>query len=196
MLKRTFDIIMALLALIILSPVFIVVSIAIIIDSKGGIIYSQKRVGRFGREFNLLKFRTMVADADKKGLLTVGVKDSRITKTGYFLRKNKLDEIPQLINIIMGDMSVVGPRPEVMKYVKLYNEEQKKVLNVRPGLSDLASLEYINENEVLARYPNPEQAYIEIIMPHKLQLNLDYIRHQSMALDLKIILRTLSKLAS
>lgn len=136
----------------------------------------------------------MRVNADKDGLLTVGDRDSRITRSGYFLRKYKLDELPQLFNIIKGEMSIVGPRPEVRKYVELYNEEQQKVLNVKPGLTDFASLEYINENELLATSNNPEQTYIETIMPAKLLLNKKYIGQISLLTDLKIIFRTMKKI--
>jgi len=136
----------------------------------------------------------MRVNADKDGLLTVGGRDSRITRSGYFLRKYKLDELPQLFNIIKGEMSIVGPRPEVRKYVELYNEEQQKVLNVKPGLTDFASLEYINENELLAISDNPEQTYIETIMPAKLLLNKEYIGQISLLTDLKIIFRTMKKI--
>lgn len=136
----------------------------------------------------------MYSGADKKGLLTVGGKDSRITRSGYFIRKYKLDELAQLINVLKGDMSLVGPRPEVKKYVDLYNDEQKKVLNVKPGITDYASIEYYNENEVLEKSLNPEKTYIEEIMPHKLSLNLKYIEEQSLLTDFKIILKTIKKI--
>jgi len=164
------------------------------LGSKGGVFYIQQRVGKNGRDFSLYKFRTMHTGADKKGLLTVGARDSRITGIGYFLRKNKLDELPQLFNVLFGSMSLVGPRPEVRKYVEMYNEEQKRVLSVKPGITDYASIEYVNENEVLAKSSNPEQTYISEIMPHKLQLNLKYIREKSFATDLKIIFRTIGKI--
>jgi lipopolysaccharide/colanic/teichoic acid biosynthesis glycosyltransferase len=172
------------------------VSFIIILESRGGVFYFQTRVGKCNREFRLIKFRTMVTGADKKGLLTVGVSDSRITKTGRFLRKFKIDEFPQLINVIAGEMSIVGPRPEVRKYVDMYTEEQKQVLDVLPGLTDLASLEYIKENEVLGNTDNAEKMYIEQIMPHKLKLNLKYIRNQSFSNDLSIIFRTIGKIFS
>jgi len=192
--KRLFDIFFSLIGLIVLIPVFIIISIAVIIDSKGGIFYRQIRVGRNNRDFTLLKFRTMRTGSDSGSLLTVGENDPRITKTGSFLRKYKLDELPQLFNVLKGDMSIVGPRPEVRKYVDMYNEQQKQVLTVRPGLTDYASLEYINENEVLSKYEDAEKAYIEIVMPEKLQLNLKYIKDKSLKTDLKIILKTLSKI--
>jgi lipopolysaccharide/colanic/teichoic acid biosynthesis glycosyltransferase len=192
--KRLFDIFFSIIGLIVLIPVFIVISIAVTLDSKGGIFYRQIRVGRNNRDFTLLKFRTMHTGSDSGGLLTVGEDDSRITKTGLFLRKYKLDELPQLLNILKGDMSFVGPRPEVRKYVDLYDERQKQVLTVRPGLTDYASLEYINENEILSKYNNAEKAYIEKVMPAKLQLNLKYIAEKSLVTDLKIIVKTLSKI--
>lgn len=194
LMKRLFDIVSSLLVLMVFSPLFLLISLLVLFSSPGGIFYLQKRVGRNGKEFSLLKFRTMYSGSDKRGLLTVGMRDSRITPIGYVLRKYKLDELPQLINIIKGDMSVVGPRPEVKKYVDLYNDEQRKVLQVRPGLTDLASLQYIDENKVLAQYEDPEKAYIEIVMPHKLSLNLEYIRKQSLLFDLQIILKTIAKL--
>lgn len=192
--KRFFDILSSLLALIILFPFLLIISIFILFSGKGGVFYLQTRLGKDGKQFKMIKFRTMVKDADKKGLLTVGVRDPRITRVGYFLRKTKLDEFPQLINVLTGDMSVVGPRPEVPKYVALYSAEQRKVLSVKPGLTDYASIEYINEDEVLGRYENPEQAYITEIMPAKLALNLKYIQEQSMGTDLKIILRTIGRI--
>ena len=193
MLKRVFDIISSLMVLLIIFPLLILISILIKLDSKGQIFYYQKRIGLNGKEFNLYKFRTMKPGSDKKGLLTVG-NDSRITRVGSFLRKSKLDELPQLFNIITGDMSVVGPRPETPNYVELYNEEQRKVLNIKPGLTDYASLEFINENELLAKHDNPEKVYIETIMPQKLRLNLKYIQDQNFLLDLKIIFRTIFKI--
>ena len=193
MLKRVFDIISSLMVLLIIFPLLILISILIKLDSKGQIFYYQKRIGLNGKEFNLYKFRTMKPGSDKKGLLTVG-NDSRITRVGSILRKLKLDEIPQLFNIITGDMSVVGPRPETPNYVELYNEEQRKVLNIKPGLTDYASLEFINENELLAKHDNPEKVYIETIMPQKLRLNLKYIQDQNFLLDLKIIFRTIFKI--
>jgi lipopolysaccharide/colanic/teichoic acid biosynthesis glycosyltransferase len=192
--KRCFDLFFSILGIIILSPLLLLISLWIVLDSKGGIFYQQIRVGKNNHDFHLLKFRSMRVNADKDGLLTVGGRDSRITHSGYFLRKYKLDELPQLFNIIKGEMSIVGPRPEVRKYVALYNEEQQKVLNVKPGLTDFASLEYINENELLATSDNPEQTYIESIMPAKLLLNKKYIGQISLLTDLKIIFRTLRKI--
>ncbi|MBU6203898.1 MAG: sugar transferase [Bacteroidetes bacterium] len=194
MLKRLFDILSALIVFIILSPVYVMIALLIVLTSPGGVLYRQPRIGIHGKVFTLYKFRTMYSGADKKGLLTVGMRDNRITGVGYYLRKYKLDELPQLFNIIRGDMSVVGPRPEVEKYVALYNAEQRNVLSVRPGLTDLASLEYIDENKVLAQYADAEKAYIEHVMPHKLALNLEYISKQSLLYDIQIIIRTLLKL--
>ncbi len=189
--KRTFDIVASLVVCVILLPFYLIIALAIVLESKGGIIYRQKRVGKNNRDFNLLKFRTMKVHSDKNGLLTVGDKDNRITRVGYFLRKYKLDELPQLFNILKGEMSVVGPRPEVRKYVELYDEHQKQVLQVLPGLTDYASLTYISESEILAQSDHPEQTYIDEIMPRKIELNLKYIQNQSSMEDLRIIFKTI-----
>ena len=196
MAKRLFDILFSFAGIILLLPFFILISVFVALSSKGGVFYVQKRVGKDDRDFSLFKFRTMHSGAERKGLLTVGAKDSRVTRVGYFLRKYKLDELPQLFNVLFGSMSLVGPRPEVRKYVELYNEEQKKVLTVKPGITDYASIEYSNENEILARSSTPEQTYISEIMPHKLALNLKYIREKGLMTDLKIIFRTIAKIAS
>lgn len=156
----------------------------------------QKRVGKGGEDFSLVKFRTMKTNSDKKGLLTVGSRDARITKVGYFLRKYKIDELPQLINVLNGTMSLVGPRPEVRKYVELYNENQKSILNVKPGITDYASIEYFNENDLLAKSDNPEQTYINEVMPAKIELNKKYIDNPTIVADFKIILLTLKKIMS
>jgi lipopolysaccharide/colanic/teichoic acid biosynthesis glycosyltransferase len=192
MLKRIFDIIFSILGLIILSPVLLIIAIIIKSDSKGPVIYKQLRVGKNGIDFNVLKFRTMKTDSDKEGLLTVGGRDSRITGSGYIIRKYKLDEFPQLLNVLKGEMSFVGPRPEVRKYVLLYNEEQRKVLEVRPGITDIASITYRNENELLEKADDPEKFYIEEIMPDKIRLNLEYLTDRSFLNDIKIILKTLA----
>ncbi len=194
MVKRLFDIFFSLFGLVFLSPVLICISIVIIWDSKGGMFYKQIRVGKDNVDFRMFKFRTMCTGSDKKGLLTIGDKDSRVTKTGYFLRKYKIDELPQLINILLGDMSFVGPRPEVRKYVDLYDIEQMKVLSVRPGLTDYSSLNYINESELLSKSLNPEKTYIEEIMPVKLELCKKYIKEKSLITDLKILFYTLKKI--
>ncbi|VYU31458.1 sugar transferase [Clostridium tertium] len=191
--KRLFDFLVSLVGVIILSPIFIIVSIAIKLDSKGNVLFLQKRVGRYGKEFNIYKFRTMVTDAEKLGKqITVG-KDSRITKVGAFLRKFKIDELPQLLNVLKGDMSLVGPRPEVPKYVSLYNETQKKVLCVRPGITDIASLRYKDENDILGKVENPEEYYINVIMKDKLDLNLEYIEKSNLFFDIYLIIKTIVK---
>lgn len=195
MLKRLFDIIASLFGLLLLSPLFIFIIIWIKSTSKGGVFYFQQRMGKGNLPFQLFKFRTMYTDADKKGLITVGMRDSRITPTGYFLRKYKLDELPQLLNVLNGSMSLVGPRPEVEKYTKLYNETQLNVLSVKPGITDLASIKYSNENEILEKFEDPEKGYIEQVMPDKLKLNLEYIQKQSFWFDIKIIFATLFKIA-
>ncbi|WP_297426839.1 sugar transferase [Clostridium sp.] len=191
--KRIFDLICSTLGLIVLSPVLIAIAIKIKTDSDGPVFFKQIRVGEKNREFKILKFRTMVVDAEKLGRqITVG-NDSRITKIGAFLRKYKLDELPQLINVFKGDMSLVGPRPEVPKYVKLYNEEQRKVLEVKPGITDLASIRYRDENDLLGKVENPDEFYINTIMPDKLALNLEYISKNNVFFDIYIIFKTIIK---
>lgn len=196
MLKRIFDILFSLTGLIILSPLFFIIIIAVKFNSKGSSLYVQKRVGVNGKDFNLYKFRTMFLDSDKKGLLTVGGRDPRITSTGYYLRKYKLDELPQLYNVLKGDMSFVGPRPEVRKYVNLYSKEQKKVLSIRPGITDVASIKYRNENEILDGQENPEEYYIENILPDKINMNLNYLNDRSFFKDVKVIFNTLTAIVS
>lgn len=161
-------------------PFFIIIYLLIVLESTGGGVYIQKRVGKDGVDFNLYKFRSMRVGSDKKGLITVGGKDSRITKIGYFIRRFKLDELLQLFNVLKGDMSFVGPRPEVRKYVDLYTLEQQKVLTVRPGITDYASLEYVDENVILGKSENPEKTYIEEIMPDKIKYNMKYINNRSL----------------
>lgn len=163
-------------------------------DSRGPVFYKQLRVGLGGRDFYLYKFRSMYLDADKKGLITVGGRDPRVTPSGYYIRRYKLDEFPQLINVLKGDMSLVGPRPEVRKYVDMYTSEQLHVLDVRPGITDLASIHYSNENELLAAVENPEEYYIRVIMPDKLQMNLDYVENHSFRYDLHLIFQTIRKI--
>lgn len=194
MLKRLFDIIASLIGIILLLPFFIAIWIAMIVSCGFPLFYLQIRVGKNGKDFKLFKFRTMHLDADKKGLLTVGGRDPRVTSIGYYLRKYKLDELPQLFNVLFGTMSLVGPRPEVRKYVDLYTKEQQQVLSVKPGITDFASLEYINENDLLAKSNNPEKTYIEEIMPAKLALNMKYIQQQGILVDFKIILNTIFKI--
>jgi len=192
--KRIFDIFFSLIALLILFPLMLLVAIVIVCDSKGGIFYKQRRVGKNNNDFYLYKFRTMRTCSDEKSLLTVGDRDSRITKVGYFLRKIKWDELPQLLNIVKGEMSIVGPRPEVRKYVDLYTKEQLCVLNVLPGLTDYASIAYMNESALLEKSNNSEQTYINEIMPAKLELNFKYIENQSLFVDLKIIAMTVKRI--
>lgn len=193
-LKRIFDISFSFIGLLALIPVFIFISLWIKTGSRGGVFYLQTRVGKNNHDFKLFKFRTMFNDAEKRGLLTVGSRDPRITKAGYYLRKYKLDELPQLINVFIGNMSFVGPRPEVRKYVDLYTPEQAAILKVKPGITDYASIEYINENDILAKSQNPEQDYINIIMPDKIRLNMKYISEIGFFTDIKIIFRTLVKI--
>ena len=191
--KRTFDFICSTLGLIVLSPILIAIAIKIKTGSDGPVFFKQIRVGEKNKEFEILKFRTMVVDAEKLGRqITVG-NDNRITKIGVFLRKYKLDELPQLINVFKGDMSLVGPRPEVPRYVKLYNEEQRKVLEVKPGITDLASIRYRDENDLLGEAENPDDFYINTIMPDKLALNLEYINKNNVFFDIYIILKTIIK---
>jgi lipopolysaccharide/colanic/teichoic acid biosynthesis glycosyltransferase len=192
--KRLFDIIASTILLLIISPFGIVISLAIVLESRGGVFYLQERIGQFERPFKLFKFRTMSSGADKAGKLTVGMKDSRITKVGYFIRKSKLDEFPQFINVLIGQMSIVGPRPEVKEYVDLYTDEQLKVLNVKPGITDYASLEYFNENELLGKSDNPQETYIKEIMPAKLELNKKYLTNPTIGEDIKIMWKTFLKI--
>ena len=191
---RFFDFVLSLVGLVILAPIFIVLAVWIKIDSVGPVFYKQIRVGQNGKDFGLFKFRSMVVDADKKGLITVGGKDPRITRSGYFIRKYKLDELPQLINVLVGDMSLVGPRPEVRKYVELYDDEQNKVLSVKPGITDYASIEYMDENEILGKSTDPEKTYIEEIMPEKIKYNMKYIKNRSLIEYFKIIFLTVLKI--
>lgn len=194
--KRVFDILASLVGLIILFPFLLILCIIIKINSKGKIFYMQSRVGLNNVDFKLFKFRTMHADAEKKGLITIGSRDPRVTSIGCYLRKYKLDELPQLLNVFLGDMSLVGPRPEVRKYVDMYSVEQLKVLSVKPGITDFASIEFSNENELLGKSDNPDKLYVDEIMPHKLSLNLKYIQQQSLLLDFKLIFKTFLKIIS
>ena len=187
---RLLDILFSFIGIVILSPVFLILYIAIRLESKGGGFYKQIRVGKDSKDFGLYKFRSMRVGADKKGLITVGGRDPRITKVGYFIRKYKLDELPQLFNVLTGDMSLVGPRPEVRKYVDLYTDEQRKVLSVRPGITDYASIEYVSENEILAQSNNPEKTYIEEVLPDKIKYNMKYIESQSVREYFKVIFLT------
>ena len=188
-----FDIILSLFGLMILLPFMLIIAIFIKLDSKGPVFFKQIRVTKGGREFKIFKYRTMKVGSDKYSQITVG-KDNRITGIGSFLRKYKLDEIPQLINVLIGDMSLVGPRPEVPKYVVLYTDEQKEILKVRAGITDYASIEFSNENDLLASEKDPEKAYIEKIMPKKIELNKKYLSEISVLTDIKIILLTIKKI--
>lgn len=187
---RIFDITFSVLGLILLSPVILIISLLVKLTSKGPVFYRQLRVGMGGNDFKLYKFRSMYIHADKKGLLTVGGRDNRVTPVGFYLRKFKLDELPQLLNVIKGEMSIVGPRPEVRKYVDLYTTEQRKALNVRPGITDYASIAYRNENDLLALASNPEELYINEIMPRKIELNFRFIENNSLGEYFKIIIKT------
>lgn len=188
--KRTFDIVASGLGLIILSPVFIILAVWIKADSRGPVFYRQVRVGRKNRDFRLFKFRSMRPDSDKLGLITVGGHDPRVTQSGYYIRKYKLDELPQLINVFIGDMSLVGPRPEVRKYVDMYTPEQMRVLSVRPGITSLASIRYRNENDILAAAADPDRAYIERVMPDKIAIDLEYVERATLWNDIKLIFST------
>ncbi len=191
---RFCDIVLSCLGLLLLSPLFAVVAVWIVIDNPGPVFYRQMRVGKDGKDFGLLKFRSMRIGADKSSLITIGEHDSRITRAGYYIRKYKLDELPQLWNVLTGDMSLVGPRPEVRKYVDMYTDEQRQVLTVRPGITDYASIEYIDENRILAQAEDPDRTYIEEIMPAKIAMNMRYIEHQTLGEYLKIIFLTFAKI--
>lgn len=188
--KRVFDVMASGLGLLLLSPLFLIIAIWVKADSPGPVFYRQTRVGRGNRDFRLFKFRSMRVGSDKKGLITVGGHDPRVTRSGYYIRKYKLDELPQLINVFTGDMSLVGPRPEVRKYVDLYTPQQLHVLDVRPGITDLASIRYRNENELLEQAADPEQYYREVVMQDKLRINSEYIADRSFFKDIKIIFLT------
>lgn len=194
--KRLFDILVSLIILVIFLPFGIIISIWIAFESKGGIFYKQERIGQYGKPFYMLKFRSMRKDADKAGKLTVGMRDPRITRSGYFIRKFKLDEFPQFINVLKGEMSVVGPRPEVKEYVDLYTSSQREILNVKPGITDYASLEYFKENELLGKSADPQKTYIEEIMPAKIDLNKKYLGKPTVGTDIKIMWATFKRMIS
>ncbi|EFZ1888341.1 sugar transferase [Shigella sonnei] len=194
--KRIFDVIVAGLGLLFLFPVFIIVSMLIVADSKGGVFFRQYRVGRFGKDFRIHKFRTMFIDSEKKGRITVG-QDARVTRVGWYLRKYKIDELPQLIDVLSGTMSLVGPRPEVREFIDEYPDDIRgKVLSVRPGITDLASIEMVDENEILSSYDDPRRAYIDIILPIKQRYYLDYVANNSVKYDCVIIWKTIIKILS
>lgn len=188
--KRLFDLAASGAGLLVLSPLFLFLALWVRFDSEGPVFYRQTRVGRGNRDFRLFKFRSMRVGSDKKGLITVGGRDPRVTRSGYYIRKYKLDELPQLINVFLGDMSLVGPRPEVRKYVDLYTPEQMRVLDVRPGITDPASIRYRNENELLAASDDPERYYRETIMQDKLRINLEYVAERSFFYDIRLIFET------
>jgi lipopolysaccharide/colanic/teichoic acid biosynthesis glycosyltransferase len=194
--KRLFDVICAIIGLIILAPFLLLISILIKLDSKGPILFIQGRVGKNNTDFNIYKFRTMHIQSESKGLLTLGNHDSRITKVGYVLRRYKIDEFPQLINILKGDMSFVGPRPELRYYVNFYSEDDMKIFKVRPGITGLASLKYRNEVELLKAAENPEEFFIKTIIPDKLKFNKEYIKKRNFFFDLKLIFITIIKVVT
>jgi lipopolysaccharide/colanic/teichoic acid biosynthesis glycosyltransferase len=193
---RFFDVFFSAIGLIILSPLFLVLAVWIKIDSNGPVFYKQSRVGKDNHDFYLYKFRTMVMNADKKGLITIGGRDPRITRLGYYLRKYKIDELPQLMNVLRGDMSLVGPRPEVRQYVEKYNSQQRQILSVKPGITDYASIQYIDENELLAQSNDPEETYIQVVLPEKVAYNMKYINNQSIKEYFKILFLTIKKILS
>jgi len=190
--KRLFDALVSLAGLVVLAPVFFVIALLIRLDTPGPALYRQVRVGRYGQPFRIHKFRTMTAGADSaRRLLTVG-DDPRITRVGSTLRRYKLDELPQLLDVLAGTMSFVGPRPEVPHYVELYPDDVRQtVLSVRPGVTDYASIEYRNESEILAASADPERSYTDVVLPAKLRLNCEYVRRRTFATDLRIIVATL-----
>jgi lipopolysaccharide/colanic/teichoic acid biosynthesis glycosyltransferase len=196
MLKRFTDIVVSVVALAVLSPFLLVMALLVGVTSSGGVFFLQERIGRHGRPFRLIKFRTMRPASEMSGLITVGSRDPRITAIGYFLRKYKLDELPQLLNVLGGSMSLVGPRPEVRKYVDLYSAEQRKVLEVKPGLTDYASIEYFSESDLLAAADDPEYTYTHVVMPAKLSLNMKYISEAGFFTDMKILIRTAARIFS
>lgn len=193
--KRLIDIVASGLGLLLLSPLFIILAVWIKLDSKGPVFYRQIRVGKDNKDFRIYKFRSMRTGADKGSLITVGGRDPRVTHSGYYIRKYKLDELAQLINVFIGEMSLVGPRPEVRRYVDLYTEEQRKVLSVKPGITDYASIEYMNENDLLEQSPNPDKTYVEDVMPAKLVLNMKYINNPTLFEYFKLIFLTIFKIA-
>lgn len=188
--KRFFDIVASGLGLLLLSPILIVVAIWIKLDSSGPVFYRQVRVGKNNEDFQIFKFRSMRIGSDKGSLVTIGGRDPRITRSGYFIRKFKIDELPQLINVFVGDMSLVGPRPEVRHYVDYWTDEQMHVLDVRPGITDPASIKFRNENELLEKAENPEKYYIEVIMQEKIKLYLEYVQQNNFLYDIKLIFQT------
>ena len=188
--KRFFDVVASGLGLIVLSPVFLLLAVWIKLDSKGPVFYRQVRVGYKNRDFRIFKFRSMRQGADNGSLVTIGKRDPRVTNSGHFIRRFKLDELPQLINVLTGDMSLVGPRPEVRHYVDYWTPEQMHVLDVRPGITDPASIKFRNESELMAQVEDPERYYVEVIMQEKIKLYLEYVEKQGFWYDLGLILKT------
>lgn len=191
--KRLFDILFSGFVIICFLPIGGILAVLILIESKGGVFFKQERIGRNGIPFYLLKFRSMVTDSESKGKITVGTRDPRITKIGYYIRRYKLDEFPQFINVLLGEMSIVGPRPEVKEYVDLYTDSQREILNVKPGITDIASLEYFKENELLGQSNDPRKTYIEEVMPAKIELNKTYLKTPTIGKDIQIIWKTFLK---
>lgn len=192
--KRLFDIVFSLLGLILISPIFIFLSLIIVLDSQGGVFFRGVRVGRYGKDFRIFKFRSMVKDAEGKGKWNVGDNDSRITRIGHFLRKSKLDELPQLINVLIGDMSFVGPRPELRYYVDMYTERERRILEMKPGITDWASVTHFKQFVSFTQSADPDKEYVEKIRPLKLELQLYYYEHRSFWMDIRIIIFTVSKM--
>jgi lipopolysaccharide/colanic/teichoic acid biosynthesis glycosyltransferase len=192
--KRIFDVLFSGFVLLCFMPIGLVLAILILVESKGGVFFKQVRIGKNGTPFYLFKFRSMFIDAESMGKITIGSKDPRITRVGFYIRRYKLDEFPQFINVIRGEMSIVGPRPEVKEYVDLYSEEQRKILAVKPGITDYASLTYFHENEILAKSENPQQTYIQEVMPEKIRLNEKYLANPTLLQDISIIRKTVVKM--
>ena len=192
--KRIFDVLFSGFVLLCFMPIGLVLAILILVESKGGVFFKQVRIGKNGTPFYLFKFRSMFIDAESMGKITIGSKDPRITRVGFYIRRYKLDEFPQFINVIRGEMSIVGPRPEVKEYVDLYSEEQRKILAVKPGITDYASLTYFHENEILAKSENPQQTYIQEVMPEKIKLNEKYLANPTLLQDISIIRKTVVKM--
>jgi lipopolysaccharide/colanic/teichoic acid biosynthesis glycosyltransferase len=192
--KRIFDVLFSGFVLLCFMPIGLVLAILILVESKGGVFFKQVRIGKNGTPFYLFKFRSMFIDAESMGKITIGSRDPRITRVGFYIRRYKLDEFPQFINVIRGEMSIVGPRPEVKEYVDLYSEEQRKILAVKPGITDYASLTYFHENEILAKSENPQQTYIQEVMPEKIKLNEKYLANPTLLQDISIIRKTVVKM--
>jgi len=198
MVKRLFDVVISAIGLVLLSPAFLLLALVIKLDSHGPVFYRGVRVGRNGRSFNIYKFRSMVADAERRGAASTSTTDLRVTRSGRFIRKFKFDEFSQLINVLLGDMSIVGPRPEVRKFVDKYTEEEKLILSVRPGITDWSSIKFHNEGEIIesSGIPDADEAYEKLIRPEKLRLQLKYVRERSLWVDIRIIVSTVVKLFS